>query len=69
MSKKAIGIAIITLVFLFPFKWVYLEYPGATMVNNTMVDGGKIQYVIYFLLVVFGFLAFLFMSTDDSKSH
>jgi hypothetical protein len=69
MSKKAIGIAIITLVFLFPFRMVYLEYPQTTIVNKTIVDGGRIEYVVYFLMVVAGFLAFLFMNTEDAKKH
>ena len=68
MSKKAIGIIIITLVFIFPFRWVFLEYPKTVLVNNTMVDGGKIEYVIYFLCVIGGFLAFMFMSMGSSKA-
>jgi len=67
MSKKAVGILIIALVFIFPFRWVFLEYPKATMVNHTMVDSGRIEYVLYFLAVVAGFLAFMFMSTGDAE--
>ena len=66
MSKQSLGIVIIALIFLFPFRWVYLEYPDAIMVNNTMIDGGRIQYVLYFLMVVAGFLAFMLMSTSNS---
>jgi hypothetical protein len=68
MSKKALGIIIIALVFIFPFRWVYLEYPPATMVNKTMVDNGRIEYVLFFLAVVIGFLTFMFMSTGSSKA-
>lgn len=67
MSKKAIGIIIIALVFFFPFRWVFLEYPAPVMENNTMVDSGRIQYVLYFVSVVVGFLAFLFLSTGEEK--
>lgn len=69
MSKKAIGLIIIALVFLFPFRMVYLEYPEPLLVNNNMVDGGAVKYVVMFLLVIFGFLAFLFMNTEDAKKH
>lgn len=69
MSKKAIGIIIIVLVFLFPFRWVYLEYPDPIEVRTTMVDGGRIQYVIMFLSVVAGFFAFMLLSTGDDSKH
>jgi hypothetical protein len=68
MSKKAPGILIIALVFIFPFRWVYLEYPHPVLVNKTMVDSGRIEYVLFFLSVVAGFLAFMFMSTDKGKA-
>jgi hypothetical protein len=69
MSKQVLGLIIISLVFLFPFRMVYLEYPETVTVNNTVVDGGGITYVIMFLAVIFGFLAFLFMNTEDAKKH
>jgi len=68
MSKKIVGILIIALVFIFPFRWVFLEYPNATMVNHTIVDNGRVEYVLYFLMVIAGFLAFLFMSTGDAEN-
>jgi hypothetical protein len=68
MSKKIAGILIITLVFIFPFRWVFLEYPKSSMVNSTLVDNGRVEYVLYFLMVIAGFLAFLFMSTGDAKN-
>ena len=70
MSKQTIGLIIIVLVFLFPFRWVYLEYPDPVKVNETFIDGGRIQYVFYFLLCVVGFIAFTIMGTsgkEDSK--
>jgi len=68
MSKKVVGILIIALVFIFPFRWVFLEYPKATMVHQTMVDNGRVEYTLFFLAVVIGFLAFMFMSTGDAES-
>jgi hypothetical protein len=67
MSKKSLGIIIIVLVFIFPFRWVYLEYPQSGIVNKTIVDTGRLEYVLFFLATVVGFLAFLFMSTDDAE--
>ena len=69
MKKQSIGFIILLLVFIFPFRWVYLEYPDPILSNNTLIDGGRIQYVFYFLLCVFGFLAFLFTSTADDHSE
>lgn len=70
MSKKAIAFVIIALVFVFPFRWVYMEYPQPLMVNKTMVDSGRIEYVLYFLSCVAGFLAFFFLATpSDSEAH
>ena len=69
MSKKAIGLVIIALVFLFPFRWVYLEYPDPVKVNETMVDGGSIQYIFYFLMCVFGFIAFVLLNTGKENSE
>ena len=68
MSKKVIGILIIALVFIFPFRWVFLEYPKPILVNQTMVDSGRVEYVLFFLAVVAGFLAFMFLSTGDAKA-
>jgi hypothetical protein len=69
MSKKAIGIIIMALVFLFPFRWVYLEYPEAKLVNTTMVDSGGAKYAILFLSVVLGVLAFYLLSNSDSSKE
>ena len=65
MLKKAIPFVIILLVFIFPFRWVYLEYPEPVNSHGTFIDAGRIEYVFYFLLCVVGFLAFLLMKTDD----
>lgn len=65
MSKKTIGLVIIALVFIFPFRWVYLEYPEPIHSGATMIDSGRIEYVFYFLLCIFGFLTFLLLNTDD----
>jgi hypothetical protein len=64
MNKKLIGYAIIIFVFLFPFRKAFLEYPANINVQNTMIDGGRVEYVIYFLLTVFGFLAFMMLTTS-----
>lgn len=58
-------IIIIALVFIFPFRWAFLEYPKPNSVAGTMVDSGRIEYVTYFLLTVAGVLVFLFMSIKD----
>lgn len=62
-------IIIIALVFIFPFRWAFLEYPKPISVDGTMVDAGRIQYMVYFLLTVIGFLIFLFTSikANDEK--
>ena len=65
MSKKTIGLIIISLVFIFPFRWVYLEYPEPMNSHGTLIDAGRIENVFYFLLCVFGFLAFMLLTTSD----
>ena len=69
MSKKTIALVIIALIFIFPFRWVYLEYPDPINSKGTLIDAGRIQYVFYFLLCVAGFLTFMFMSTTDSNDN
>lgn len=58
-------IIIIALVFIFPFRWAFLEYPKPSNVEGTMVDSGRIEYMVYFLLTVAGFLVFMFMSIKN----
>lgn len=58
-------IIIIALVFIFPFRWAFLEYPKPNNVAGTMVDSGRIEYMVYFLLTVAGFLVFMFMSIKN----
>lgn len=69
MSKKTIGLVIIALIFIFPFRWVYLEYPDAVQSQRTMIDAGRIEYVFYFLLCVAGFFTFMFLSTTGNKNE
>lgn len=65
MSKQVIGFIIIALVFFFPFRWVFLEYPDTELINNTMIDSGRVEYVFYFLLSLIGFVAFVLINTED----
>jgi hypothetical protein len=65
MIKKLMPIIIIALVFIFPFRWAFLEYPKPNNVAGTMVDSGRIEYVTYFILTLAGVLIFLFMSIKD----
>ena len=67
MTKKTIALVILALIFIFPFRWVYLEYPDPINSNGTFIDAGRIEYVFYFLLCVTGFLAFMFMSTSANN--
>jgi hypothetical protein len=67
MTTKTIGLVIIALIFIFPFRWVYLEYPDPIDSQGTMIDAGRIEYVFYFILCVAGFLTFMLMSTSDSN--
>jgi len=67
MKKKTIAILIIILVYLFPFRWAFLEYPKPVNVNGTMIDGGRAEYVFYFILTIIGFLVFFFMTITDGK--
>jgi len=69
MNKKLIGFAIIALVYFFPFRWAFLDYPENIVVNGQHIDGGRVQYIFYFLLTVFGFLAFMFLTTSAPKAH
>jgi hypothetical protein len=69
MKRKAIALAIITLVFLFPFRWAFLEYPLPIKVGNTMVDSGRMAYTFYFLLTIIGFLTFFIMAVTEGKGH
>ncbi len=75
MIKKLMPIIIIALVFIFPFRWAFLEYPKPDNVAGTMVDSGRIEYMVYFLLTIIGVLVFLFTSIKNDavkatqKSH
>lgn len=71
MTKKTIGLIIIALVFVFPFRWAFLEYPDPINSGGTMIDAGRMKSVFYFLLTVAGFLAFMFMSItgDEERNH
>jgi hypothetical protein len=37
MKKKVIGVIVLLLVFLFPFRLAFLEYPANINVNNTLI--------------------------------
>jgi hypothetical protein len=65
MIKKMMPIIIIALVFIFPFRWAFLEYTKPANVAGKMVDSGRIEYVVYFLLTVAGVLVFLFTSIKN----
>lgn len=67
MSNKTIGFVIIALIFIFPFRWVYLEYPETMNSHGTMIDAGRIEYVFYFLMCVAGFFAFMFLTTTENE--
>lgn len=68
MSKNVIGFVILALVFFFPFRWVYLEYPDPVLSKNTMIDAGRIEYVFYFLLCVVGFITFSLLTTAGKEN-
>ena len=65
MKKKLMPIIIIALVFIFPFRWAFLEYPEPNNIAGTMVDSGRIEYLVYFLLTIIGVLIFLFTSIKN----
>jgi hypothetical protein len=69
MKKKVIAYVILALIVLFPFRWAFLDYPNNVKVNNTYIDGGRIEYVVYFLMVIFGFLAFMLMTMTEGEGH
>ena len=70
MSKnKIIGYVILALVYIFPFRYAFLDYPENINVHGTMIDGGRMPYMILFLITVIGFLVFFFMTTEDGKGH
>ncbi|MBL7883958.1 MAG: hypothetical protein JNL69_07795 [Bacteroidia bacterium] len=69
MQKKLIGAAVLLLVYFFPFRWAFLEYPANINVNNTLIDGGRIEYIVYFLISLFGVLFFVFSTMTEGKGH
>jgi len=69
MQKKLIGAAVLLLVYFFPFRWAFLEYPANINVNNTLIDGGRIEYVVYFLISLLGVLYFVFTTTTEGEGH
>lgn len=64
MNKKIIGFVILALVYFFPFRWAFLDYPENIIKSGEYIDGGRVEYIFYFLLTVFGFLTFMFLTTS-----
>lgn len=69
MNKRIIGFIVLALVYFFPFRWAFLDYPETQIVRGHHVDGGRMVYIFFFLLTVFGFLAFLFLTTRGKKEE
>ncbi len=69
MKKKVIGVIVLLLVFAFPFRLAFLEYPANINVNNTLIDGGRIETTIYFVLSMFGILYFMFSTMTEGEGH
>jgi hypothetical protein len=69
MKNKVMAFIVLALVIAFPFRWAFLDYPENIKVNNTMIDGGRIEYIFYFLLVIFGFITFLLLTMSEGKGH
>ncbi len=68
MNRKIIGFVVLALVYFFPFRWAFLDYPSNIVIRGEHVDGGGMEYIFYFLLVVFGFLTFMFLTTDTPSA-
>jgi hypothetical protein len=47
----------------------FLEYPANINVNNTLIDGGRIETTIYFILSLFGILYFMFSTMTEGDAH
>ncbi len=69
MNKKIIGFVILALVYFFPFRWAFLDYPENVIKSGEYIDGGRVEYIFYFLLTVFGFLTFMFLTTSAPKEN
>ncbi len=69
MKKKVIGGIVLLLVFACPFRLAFLEYPANINVNNTLIDGGRIETTIYFVLSMFGILYFMFSTMTEGEGH
>lgn len=69
MQKKVIGFIVVLLVFIFPFRWAFMEYPANVNVNNTMIDGGRIEYIVYFLISMAGILYAVFSTMTEGEAH
>ena len=68
MKKKHIAYLVLALVYFFPFRWAFLQYPEPVKVNDNYVDAGRVEYILYFLLTVAGTLVFLALTIDDTKT-
>ena len=70
MNRKLIAAVIVTLTYLFPFRWAFLEYPPNVFVNGGYVDTGGVEYILYFLMVIAGFFIsyFLYHSAKETKT-
>lgn len=52
MKKKVIGVIVLLLVFAFPFRLAFLEYPANINVNNTLIDGDNRNNNLFLIIVV-----------------
>ncbi|HEY0031027.1 MAG TPA: hypothetical protein VGC65_09735 [Bacteroidia bacterium] len=57
MKKRVFAYLLIILLFLFPFRYAYLQ-PGEVYVVN----------MIWMIITILGMLAFIFLTTSDDKA-
>ena len=69
MKKKHIAYIVLALVYFFPFRWAFLQYPEPVKVNDNYVDAGRVEYIIYFLLTVIGTLLFMALTFKNPETE
>ena len=68
MKKDIIGIVILLVTLIFPFKWAFIDHPYPVKVNDNFVEPNAMLYMFFWILCFAGYMtAFLLMTGNKEK--